>query len=105
NELVMLLGAEHRRVCVVGDSDQSIYAFRGADVRNILQFESVFDDATVIPLEQNYRSTRTVLDAANAVIANNTTRVPKALWTDGDTGDAIRRYRADDEYDEARWAA
>ncbi len=82
NELVMLLAGEHRNVCVVGDADQSIYAFRGADIRNILEFENAFPDATVIVLEQNYRSTQTILDAANAVIANNLGRKPKELWTD-----------------------
>ena len=88
NELVMLLCAEHRNVCIVGDTDQSIYAFRGADIRNILEFEKAFPDAAIIPLEQNYRSTKTILDAANAVIVNNTSRVPKELWTDGDRGRA-----------------
>jgi len=103
NEIVLMLGAAHRNVCVVGDSDQSIYSFRSADIRNILEFEEAFPDAAVIPLEQNYRSTKTILDAANAVIANNTTRVPKELWTEGGRGEPLRRYRAEDEYDEAAW--
>ena len=105
NELVLLLAAEHRNVCVVGDSDQSIYSFRAADIRNILEFEDAFPDAVVIPLEQNYRSTRTILEAANAVIARNASRVPKELWTEGAAGEPIRRYRAEDEHDEATWVA
>ncbi|MBQ90125.1 MAG: ATP-dependent DNA helicase PcrA [Acidimicrobiaceae bacterium] len=103
NELVLLLAEEHRNVCVVGDSDQSIYQFRGADVRNILEFEQAFPDATVVVLDQNYRSTQTILDAANAVITRNEDRPPKDLWTDAGPGDRIVRYRADDEDDEARW--
>ncbi|MDQ6697088.1 MAG: DNA helicase PcrA [Actinomycetota bacterium] len=105
NELVVMLGSEHRNVCVVGDGDQSVYAFRGADIRNILEFENAFPDATVIVLEQNYRSTQTILDAANAVIANNLGRKPKELWTDEGDGHAIIRYHADDETDEAQWVA
>ncbi len=105
NEIVLLLGAEHHNVTVVGDHDQAIYSFRKADIRNIMEFEEAFPDATVIPLEQNYRSTKTILDAANAVIANNTTRVPKDLWTDGAPGDPVNRFRAEDEYDEAAWLA
>jgi DNA helicase-2/ATP-dependent DNA helicase PcrA len=101
NELVLQLAGEHHNVCVVGDSDQSIYKFRGADIRNILEFEEAFPDATVIVLEQNYRSTQTILDAANAVIANNLSRKPKELWTDEGHGHAIMRYHADDESDEA----
>ncbi|HEX5365929.1 MAG TPA: UvrD-helicase domain-containing protein [Acidimicrobiales bacterium] len=81
----------------------SIYAFRGADVRNIVEFEDAFPDTTVVLLEQNYRSTQTILDAANAVIAHNVARKPKELWTDQGTGDPIVRYHADDEVDEARW--
>jgi DNA helicase-2/ATP-dependent DNA helicase PcrA len=105
NEIVLMLAAQHHNVCVVGDSDQSIFGWRGADIRNIVEFEEAFPDAAVIPLEQNYRSTKTILDAANAVIANNVTRVPKELWTEGGAGDPIVRYRAEDEYDEAAWVA
>jgi DNA helicase-2/ATP-dependent DNA helicase PcrA len=100
-ELVRLLGAAHRNVCVVGDSDQSIYAFRGADIRNILSFEDDYPEATVIKLEQNYRSTQVILEAANAVIANNTQRIPKRLWSAGDRGLPITRFSAEDEHDEA----
>jgi len=103
NELVVLLAAEHRNVCVVGDSDQSIYRFRGADIKNILEFEAAFPDATVVVLDQNYRSTQTILDAANSLIANNLARTPKALWTDSGDGERIVRYHADDERDEAAW--
>jgi DNA helicase-2/ATP-dependent DNA helicase PcrA len=105
NEFVMLLCAENRNICIVGDTDQSIYAFRGADIRNILEFEKAFPDAVIIPLEQNYRSTSTILEAANAVIVNNTSRVPKELWTEGERGEPINRFRAEDEYDEAAWVA
>jgi DNA helicase II / ATP-dependent DNA helicase PcrA len=105
NALVLALGGEHRNVCVVGDSDQSIYQFRGADVRNILEFEEVFPDATVVVLEQNYRSTQTILDAANSVIANNLGRKPKELWTDQVGGEQIIRYQGEDEVDEAHWVA
>ncbi len=105
NEIVLMLGKAHHNVCVVGDSDQSIYRFRAADIRNILEFEQAFPDVTVITLEQNYRSTQTILDAANAVIANNLGRKPKNLWTDQGLGDPIVRYHADDEGDEAQWVA
>jgi DNA helicase-2/ATP-dependent DNA helicase PcrA len=105
NELVIQLAGEHRQVCVVGDSDQSIYRFRGADIRNILEFEEAFPDTTVVVLEQNYRSSQTILDAANAVIANNLSRKPKELWTDQGDGHTIVRYHADDEGDEAQWVA
>ena len=103
NELVILLAREHRNVCVVGDADQSVYRFRGADMRNILEFENAFPDATTIVLEQNYRSTQTILDAANAVIANNAMRKPKALWTEQVGGELITRYHAEDEHDEAAY--
>src|SRR5215210_515860 len=101
--LVDQLARTHRNICVVGDSDQSVYRFRGADIRNILEFEDKFPDATVIVLEQNYRSTSTILDAANAVIANNAMRRPKALWTEQVGGELIRRYFAEDEHDESAW--
>jgi len=103
NELVLMLGKEHRNVFVVGDADQSVYRFRGADVRNIIDFERAFEDVTVVLLEQNYRSTQRILSAANAVIANNLGRKPKNLWTDQTDGDPIVCYQATDEYDEARW--
>ncbi len=103
NELVMLLGSDHRNVCVVGDHDQSIYRFRGADMSNIVDFESAFPEVNVVLLEQNYRSTQTVLDAANAVIAHNVSRKPKELWTDQGAGEPILRFHADDEADEAQW--
>ena len=103
NELVLMLGQEHRNVFVVGDADQSVYRFRGADIRNIMDFERAFEDATVVLLEQNYRSTQRILSAANAVIANNLGRKPKNLWTDQCGGAPIVRYCGADEYDEARW--
>ena len=101
NELVILLGAERRNVCVVGDTDQSIYRFRGAEMRNLLEFERAFPDATLIVLDQNYRSSQTILDAANAVIGNNLFRQEKKLWSALGQGDRIRRYRAGDDRDEA----
>jgi len=103
NEIVLLLGRAHHNVCVVGDTDQSIYAFRGADYRNILQFERAFPDVYTVVLAQNYRSTQNILDAANAVISNNVERKPKDLWTQVGTGDKIVRYYADDEDEEARF--
>ncbi len=105
NELVSLLAAEHRNICVVGDSDQSIYQFRGADVRNILNFEKAFPDATVIVLDQNYRSTQTILDAANEVISRNSGRQPKELWTEEGDGEPIVLFQASNEDDEANWVA
>ena len=105
NRFVTLLASLGRNVTVVGDSDQSIYRFRGADVRNILEFERDFPDAGVVLLEQNYRSTQTILDAANAVIANNPDRKPKNLWTERPAGEDIVCYEAEDEHDEASWVA
>ncbi|MGW0867796.1 DNA helicase PcrA [Streptomyces sp. NPDC002611] len=92
-------------LCVVGDADQSIYAFRGATIRNILQFEEDYPDATTILLEQNYRSTQTILTAANAVIERNESRRPKNLWTNAGTGARITGYVADTEHDEAQFVA
>jgi DNA helicase-2/ATP-dependent DNA helicase PcrA len=105
NEIVKLLGEAHGNVCVVGDSDQSVYRWRGADIRNILEFERAFPNVTTILLEQNFRSTQTILDAANAVIANNIGRQSKELFTVGDTGGPIKRFRAEDERDEAAWVS
>ncbi len=99
--LVRQLTATHRNLCVVGDSDQSIYKFRGADIRNIRDFEKDYPDARVIVLEQNYRSTETILEAANSVIAHNTRRTPKNLWSDRGEGVPLIRYEAEDEHDEA----
>jgi DNA helicase-2/ATP-dependent DNA helicase PcrA len=100
--LLQLLGGEHRNVCVVGDPDQSIYAFRGADIRNILEFEQDFGDVQVIALEQNYRSTNRILEAANAVIANNRERKPKELWSELGEGEPVRVIEVEDEHAEAR---
>ncbi len=99
--LVSLLAGGHHNLCVVGDDDQSIYKFRGADIRNILGFEKEFQDCKVIKLEENYRSTQTILDAANAVIKHNTGRKGKELWTAQGKGDAIELYTALDEHREA----
>jgi DNA helicase II / ATP-dependent DNA helicase PcrA len=100
---LQLLAGEHRNLMVVGDDAQSIYGFRGADIRNILEFEDTFPDARVIKLEQNYRSTQTILDAANAVIRNNRGQKPKSLWTDLGQGDPIKVRELEDEHAEARF--
>src|SRR3954452_1342842 len=102
---LQLLSQEHRNLCTVGDDDQAVYGFRGADIRNILDFEKDFPDARVIKLEQNYRSTQTILSAANAVVAHNRARKPKALWTDLGTGDPVKMRELEDEHAEARWVA
>ncbi|MGI8864150.1 MAG: ATP-dependent helicase [Solirubrobacteraceae bacterium] len=100
---LQLLAGEHRNLAVVGDPDQSIYQFRGADITNILEFEDTFPDARVVKLEQNYRSTQTILDAANAVIMNNRGRRSKQLWTDLGQGDPIKVRELEDEHAEARF--
>ena len=104
-ELIRLLAGKYRNLCVVGDDDQSIYKFRGANIRNILDFEKVYPEACVIKLEQNYRSTQVVLDAANAVIKNNTGRKDKALWTDKKEGSRIHFRQFDTAYEEAEYIA
>jgi DNA helicase II / ATP-dependent DNA helicase PcrA len=99
--LVKMLAEEHRNLCVVGDDDQGIYSWRGADIRNILEFEKDYPDARVIKLEQNYRSTPQILDAAGCVVQNNAGRKPKTLWTSNPAGDRVRYFMAGDEHSEA----
>ena len=104
-ELIRLLADGYRNLCVVGDDDHSIYKFRGANIRNILDFEKVYPDAKVIKLEQNYRSTQNILDAANAVIRNNRGRKEKALWTEKGAGSRIHFRQFDNAYEEAEYIA
>ncbi len=104
-ELMRLLTAERQNICVVGDEDQSIYGWRGANIRNILDFERDFPGATIIRLEQNYRSTKNILEAANGVVANNTERIGKSLWTESATGEKITLYEAPDSENEALYIA
>lgn len=98
--LCRMLAESHHRICVVGDSDQSIYRWRGADISNILNFEEDYPEAKTILLEQNYRSTSNILNAANGVIALNSGRKPKKLWTDSEEGPKIKVFRGDSEHDE-----
>ena len=102
-ELVRLLASGHGNLCVVGDDDQSIYGWRGADIKNILEFEKDYPNVKTIKLEQNYRCTKKILDAANFVIANNEKRKQKKLWTENKSGDNIKFYRADTDREEARF--
>ncbi len=104
-ELIRLLADGYRNLCVVGDDDQSIYKFRGANIRNILDYEKVYPDAKVIKLEQNYRSTQNILDAANAVIRNNRGRKEKALWTEKGAGSRVHFRQFDNAYEEAEYIA
>ncbi len=103
--LTKLLAEKHRNLCVVGDDDQSIYSWRGAEIRNILDFENDFPDTTVIKLQQNYRSTRRILKAASAVVSNNEHRKSKTLWCENETGERIEFFDADDAYTEAAYVA
>ncbi len=104
-KFVSMLADKHKNICVVGDDDQSIYKFRGATIENILSFENTFEGAKIIRLEQNYRSTKTILNAANNVIENNTARKGKTLWTENETGDKITVHTAGSERDEASYIA
>ncbi|HIR94334.1 MAG TPA: DNA helicase PcrA [Candidatus Egerieimonas intestinavium] len=104
-KFVSLLAEKYKNLCVVGDDDQSIYKFRGANIRNILEFEKVFPQAHVIKLEQNYRSTQNILNAANRVIANNTERKPKSLWTDNEEGQLVHFRNFQNAYEEAEYIA
>ena len=104
-ELTKILAAKYRNLCVVGDADQSIYGWRGADIRNIMDFEKDYPEARTVKLEQNYRSTKNILAAANAVIAHNENRKPKKLWTENPVGEKITSYLANDERDEANFIA
>ena len=103
--LLQLLSADHGNLMVVGDEDQSIYGFRHADIRNILDFDRDFPEAEVVKLEQNYRSTQTILSAANAVVERNRQRRPKRLWTEVAGGEPVRLVELGDEHEEARWVA
>lgn len=104
-EVIKLLGAMNENVCVVGDDAQSIYSFRGATIQNILQFQKDYDDAKVVMLEQNYRSSKAIIAVANEVIANNKGQIPKALWTDNNEGEKIRLVRTMTDNDEGKYVA
>ena len=104
-ELISMLASKYKNLCVVGDDDQSIYGWRGANIRNILDFEKDFQNTFVVKLEQNYRSTKKILEAANSVIHNNQVRKDKALWTENESGSILHIYKADNEYDESRFVS
>jgi len=104
-EIMKLLGAMHENICVVGDDAQSIYSFRGATIENILQFERDYDDVKVVKLEQNYRSTKSILSVANEIIGNNKNQIPKKLWTDNTPGDKIKLVRTATDNEEGKYVA
>ncbi len=104
-EIIKLLGAMHENICVVGDDAQSIYSFRGATIENILQFEKDYDDVKVVKLEQNYRSTKTILNVANEIIGNNKNQLPKKLWTDKGEGEKIKLVRTATDNEEGKYVA
>jgi DNA helicase-2/ATP-dependent DNA helicase PcrA len=104
-EIIKLLGAAYENVCVVGDDAQSIYAFRGATIQNILQFQKDYDDVKIVKLEQNYRSTQNIINAANEIIKNNKGQIPKNLWTDNAEGEKIRLVRSMTDNDEGKYVA
>ena len=104
-EIMKLLGAMHENICVVGDDAQSIYSFRGATIENILQFERDYDDVKVVKLEQNYRSTKSILSVANEIIGNNKNQIPKKLWTDNNGGDKIKLVRTATDNEEGKYVA
>ena len=103
--LVNLLAAKHRNLCVVGDADQGVYSWRGATIKNLLDFEHDYPDAAIFVMEQNYRSTQSILQVANALIEHNVQRKPKSLWTESEPGELVVRYRAENEHDEAWFVA
>jgi len=103
--LVNMLAAKHRNLCVVGDADQGVYSWRGATIQNLLDFEHDYPDASIFVMEQNYRSTQSILELANALIEHNIQRKPKSLWTDSEQGDLTVRYKAENEHDEAWYVA
>lgn len=104
-QIIKMLGAVHENICIVGDDAQSIYSFRGATVQNILQFQNDYNDVKIVKLEQNYRSTQTILNVANQIISNNKHQIPKELWTSNDTGDKIKLVRTLTDNDEGRFVA
>ena len=104
-EIIKLLAAQHENICVVGDDAQSIYSFRGATIQNILQFQKDYEDVKIIKLEQNYRSTQSILNVANEVIKNNKMQIPKALWTENLTGEKINVVRTMTDNEEGKFVA